>query len=179
MDKCQDGVFGTMAEAIGELDRPNIKSTRPYKSYDGPLTLGNPQTAETALAIQVERYFLTKLARPPPATTVVLKAGPDSGTAVSTQTLDVEMGVDLAKVNNARRYTVPDPEAPGGKRDVDFARLEKGYEYGRTVVHISESDRNVTQLETRKGLSIVGFISQENVSLFCFSETDNLLTSTV
>jgi ATP-dependent DNA helicase 2 subunit 2 len=70
---------------------------------------------------------------------------------------------NLAPVRNARTYRISDETAPGGKRDVDPGTLAKGYEYGRTAVHISESDLNVTRIETELGLSIVGFIPWVNV----------------
>ena len=69
----------------------------------------------------------------------------------------------LANVHNARTYQVVDEKAPGGKRDVNREDLAKGYEYGRTAVHISDSDLNVTKLETQAGLEIVGFIPWANV----------------
>jgi ATP-dependent DNA helicase 2 subunit 2 len=39
--------------------------------------------------------------------------------------------------------------------------LEKGYEYGRTAVHIAESDLNVVKLETDPGLQLIGFVGEE------------------
>lgn len=71
----------------------------------------------------------------------------------------------LTSVRNARTYQVLDEEAPGGKRDVSREDLAKGYEYGRTAVHISESDLNVTKLETHAGLDIIGFVPWATVSL--------------
>jgi ATP-dependent DNA helicase 2 subunit 2 len=47
--------------------------------------------------------------------------------------------------------------------DVDKAELEKGYEYGRTVVQIADSDSNVMKLETEVGLQIVGFVDAQKV----------------
>ncbi|EFX00480.1 ku family DNA-binding protein [Grosmannia clavigera kw1407] len=169
VEKCSRSVFGTMAEAIKEMDRPNVKPYRPYKTYDGPLTLGNPESYESALSIEVERFFLTKVARPPPATTVVVNTEADGAT--QSTPIDPMGGIeiggsDFSKVQNTRVYSVIDPRAPGGKLEVDFDELEKGYEYGRTAVHISETDRNITQLKTLKGLSIVGFISQDNYEPF-------------
>ena len=169
VEKCNNGVFGTLAEAIDEIQKPNVKVTRPYKTYDGPLTLGDPKTFDGALSVNIERYFLTKVAHPPSATMVVVRdQSAESGTQ-STRTLDemegVEMSnVEFAAVRNERIYTVDDPTRLGGKREVEFADLEKGYEYGRTAVHISEDDHNVTQLQTEKDFSIVGFIPRVNVS---------------
>ncbi|QUC19766.1 uncharacterized protein UV8b_04007 [Ustilaginoidea virens] len=156
-DACNDGIFATMAEAIHELDTPRVRSVKPYKTYDGALTLGDPDKYPTAMSINVERYFKTHLARPLAASTVVVKSEQASQ---STHTLEVDPmdGVEFAAVKQARTYKVNDPDAPGGKRDVEFEALAKGYEYGRTAVHISESEHNITKLETTKSFSILGFI---------------------
>lgn len=84
----------------------------------------------------------------------------------STQTLDEDPmeGVEFSAVKQARTYKVNDPTAPGGKRDVEFEALAKGYEYGRTAVHISESEYNITKLETERSFSIIGFILRDKVS---------------
>jgi ATP-dependent DNA helicase 2 subunit 2 len=152
-----------MAQAVEELTVPRIKPVRPFKSYEGALTLGDPEQYKSAMSIPVERYFKTKLAHPPSASTVVLKSERASSQAVDKME-DVEMsGGGFSGVTQARTYKVNDPDAPGGKRDVDSSELAKGYEYGRTVVHISESDWNVTKLETKKSFSILGFIPFDSV----------------
>ncbi|KAK4114134.1 SPOC domain-like protein [Canariomyces notabilis] len=159
VDQCKNGVFGTMAQAVEELAVPRIKPVRPFKAYDGPLTLGDPSKYESAISIHVERYFKTKRAVPPPASTVVI--GPDYGVPSQSQTIDgdVEMGgTEFSGVKYMRSYKVNDPDAPGGKRDVDFDDLAKGYQYGRTVVPFSESDMSITKLETKKSFTILGFV---------------------
>ncbi|KAH8673632.1 SPOC like C-terminal domain-containing protein [Xylariales sp. PMI_506] len=167
-DAC-GGQFGTIAEAIAELDTPRIKTARPYKSYDGPLTLGDPQLDDRAISISVERYFKTHKATIPSASNVVIRT--DHG-AQSTQVAEDEEGAvkgeggSFTAVKNARTYKVNDPEAPGGKRDVEFDSLAKGYEYGRTAVPISEAEFNITKLETTKSFAIVGFIQQEKYEPF-------------
>ncbi|KAI1458335.1 ATP-dependent DNA helicase II subunit 2 [Annulohypoxylon moriforme] len=166
VDKC-DGLYGTMAEAISELEMPRIKPVRPYKTYDGELTLGNPAEHKDAMSISVERYFKTHKATIPPASRVVLST--DTGPSQATGGDEME-GVEhtsaFAAVKNARTYKVNDPEAPGGKRDVEFESLAKGYEYGRTAVHISESEYNITKIETTKCFTILGFIHQEKYDPF-------------
>ncbi|KAH8176434.1 ku70/Ku80 beta-barrel domain-containing protein [Sarocladium implicatum] len=166
VDGCNGGVFATIAEAIDELDTPRIKSVKPYKSYDGPLTLGNPEKLPSAMSINVERYFKTHQARPMAASTVTVKS--ESAATQSTQTLegDEMEGVEFSAVKQARTYKVNDPEAPGGKRDVEAESLAKGYEYGRTAVHISESEHNITKIETTKSFSIVGFIPWDRYEPF-------------
>jgi non-homologous end joining protein Ku len=73
-------------------------------------------------------------------------------------------------------YQIDDPEAEGGKRQVERDELAKGYEYGRTVVHISESDENITKLETEAVMEIVGFVSSTEV---CESSSSSLQVLTV
>ncbi|KAF4470922.1 ATP-dependent DNA helicase 2 subunit 2 [Fusarium albosuccineum] len=159
VEDCQDGVFATIAEAIDELDTPRLKAVKPYKTYDGALTLGDPDKFPAAMSINVERYFKTHLARPLTASTVVVKSegGGASQSAEPVDGDDME-GVEFSAVRQARSYKVNDPDAPGGKRDVEFDDLAKGFEYGRTAVHISESEHNITKIETQKSFSIVGFI---------------------
>ena len=162
VDQCQSGTFGTAAEAIDELDIPIVKTPRPYKSYDGTLSLGDPDIFPSAIVINVERYFKTHAAMPPPASTVVMKsesASQESGPAEP----EAMEGVEFAGVKQTRTYKVGDPKAPGAKRDVDFESLAKGYEYGRTAVHISESEHNITKLETTKEFTILGFMEQKKV----------------
>lgn len=149
VDACADGIFASIKEAIDETEAPRVKTVKPYKSYDGTLTLGDPETFPAALSINVERYFKTHLARPPGASTVVDKTEADE---------DAMEDVQFSAVKQARTYKVNDASAPGGKRDVEFETLAKGYEYGRTAVHISESEHNITKIETFKSFSILGFI---------------------
>ena len=162
-----------MAQAVEELVVPRIKSVRPFKSYDGALTLGDPNKQESTISIHVERYFKTKKAMPPPASTVVIK--PDhAGLSQAGPAEDVEMGgTEFSGVKQMRNYTINDPYAPGGKQDVEFDSLAKGYNYGRTVVPFSESDFGVTKLETKKGFTILGFVPFSSVGrLYLFLVVD-------
>lgn len=165
VDACSEGTFASMAEAIDRLDVPTVKSVKPYKCYDGELTLGDPKKDPTSMVINVERYFKTHVARPQGASTVVVKN--ESGPTQSTETVqgDEMEGVEFSGVKQARTYKVNDPDAPGGKKDVEFESLAKGYEYGRTAVPISESEHNITKLESTKSFTIIGFIPWDKVGL--------------
>lgn len=169
-ERC-NGVFGTMAQAIKELDIPRLKTTKPVHSYRGTLTLGDPQNYDTALGIDVERYPRTMIAKPPSASAFVLRSDGGEPTQ-STGTVVAENEEDggapknqimLTNVRSAHSYTVLDADAPGGKRDVARDDLAKGYEYGRTVVPISESDENITKLESEAAMEIVGFVPKDKV----------------
>jgi len=163
-EKC-DGQFGTMEEAVSFLDVPRLKSTRPYKTYDGPLTLGDPEVHHDAMSISVERYFKVHKAAIPPASRVVIKDEPSGSEAEPMEGVEAT-NIEFAAVKNARTYKVNDPDAPGGKRDVEFESLAKGYQYGSTAVHISEAEFNITKIETTRGFSIVGFIQQDKYEPF-------------
>lgn len=167
-----EGIFGTMQQAIDELNLPRLKSTRPVPSFRGKLTLGNPETC--AICIDIERYPRVMIRRPLAASNFVQRTGQTNGDE-SSHTLinDLEMpetgpssnSNPLTNVSNERTYQVRDENAPGGKRDVTRDELARGYEYGRTAVHISESDYTITKLETIQGLEILGFVPWAKVSL--------------
>lgn len=174
-DDC-DGVFGTLAQAIDELAIPRLKSTRPVHSYKGELTLGSKeQYPETVVTIDVERYPRTAIRRPATASQFVQRTELSNGQASAQSSATVlpdadhsETGANpnnLANVRSNRIYRVDDETAAGGKREVDREDLAKGYEYGRTAVHINESDEGITKLETQAALEILGFIPWDKVKL--------------
>lgn len=152
---------------------PRVKPTKPYMTYEGKLALGDLEKyPETAMSIDVKRYFKIKQAKPVSASSFVVKT--PSGSTQSSNTLngDVEMTDapdvgGLSAVRSAMTYKINDSSAPGGKRDVAREELEKGYEYGRTAVHISASNENVTKIETFQSFSIIGFIPNDKVRLSC------------
>ncbi|KAJ4304499.1 ATP-dependent DNA helicase yku80 [Kalmusia sp. IMI 367209] len=170
VDNC-DGNFGTLAEAVEQLVIPRIKETRATPSYRGTLTLGDNENFESTITIDVERYPCTMVAKPPTASSFVVRTdlggvGPSaqsSGTVVGD---DYSMDGQLSAVRNQRVYQVDNPDEPGQKMNVEPDDLERGYEYGRTAVHISESDANVVKIETRQSLQLLGFIPSEKFERF-------------
>lgn len=170
-----DGVYGTLEQAVSEIDIPRVKPVRPVPTFKGFLQLGNPEEYDTAVRIPVERYFRTYPARPPPASSFVLRSdiapGPDGGepsAAAAPSGEPTKEGGNLTNVRPLRSYQISDESAPGGKVDVEREELAKGYEYGRTAVHISETDQNITTLETVAALELVGFVRSAQV--LCIDE---------
>jgi ATP-dependent DNA helicase 2 subunit 2 len=160
-DNCSQGVLGTIDAAIADLSIPRVKAYRPYSTFKGQFSLGDSKTyPESAFRIDVDRYFRIKAAKPVSASSFVVQT-PGNEQPIQES---AEPPGDMSLVRNARTYKVNDPSAPGGKKDVDREDLAKGYEYGRTAVHISESDENVTKLETFSSFEIVGFIPNDKVS---------------
>ena len=178
-DDC-NGIFGTLAQAVNELQTPRIKETRPVPSYKGTLTLGNPAQYDSALAITVERYPKTMVAAPPSASSFVVRNDLEATQSMDLTNSNEGAGTSndgLAAVHTARTYQVEDKDGPGGKKDVDRDELAKGYEYGRTAVHISESDRNITTYETHQGLDIIGFVDANQYSRFNDMSRTNVIVA--
>ncbi|KAL8946228.1 MAG: hypothetical protein Q9222_007348 [Ikaeria aurantiellina] len=183
-DSC-NGIFGTLQQAVEELGVPRLKSTRPVPSYKGQLTLGDPDAYDSAMCIDVERYPRTMIRRPLTASRYVQRLEHANGSVQSSGTVagdgdgDTNIpdadGNDLTNVTNSRAYQVLDESAPGGKRDVDRDDLAKGYEYGRTAVHINETDEGITKLEAKAALEIVGFIPWANYDRFMSMSVSNIL----
>ncbi|KAL8971589.1 MAG: hypothetical protein Q9197_003192 [Variospora fuerteventurae] len=182
VDQC-DGVFGTLQQAVEELGIPRLKTTRPVPSYKGPLSLGDANEYDSAVCIDVERYPRTAIRKPLAASQYVQRLDPIDSNTQSTATVlpdgDIDMpdaaANDLTNVKNSRTYQVLDEEAPGGKRDVSRDDLAKGYEYGRTAVHINETDENVTKLETQAALEIIGFVPWANYERYMSMTVSNTI----
>jgi ATP-dependent DNA helicase 2 subunit 2 len=105
------------------------------------------------------------IAKPPTASTFVEKMDmAPSGQSSATMALDDPSNGTLSAVRNQRSYQVDDPDEPGVKKSVEVDELERGYEYGRTAVHISEAESNIVNLETTQGLELIGFVQEEKAS---------------
>lgn len=159
------GELGTMQEAIDGLALPQIKPVRPTPTYRGRLCLGDPEKYDTAVSIDVERYFKTSVRRAPTATAFVIREGnPDD---------EEEEG--LGSVHTKYSYKIKDENSADGTKDVEREELAKGYEYGRTAVAISETDLNITQMETSSNYDILGFIPAENVERYMLLDSANII----
>ena len=79
------GNFGTLAEAIEQLEIPRLKETRAVPSYRGTLTLGDTEAYDATLTIDVERYPCTMVAKPPTASSFVVRTDLGGAPGPSTQ----------------------------------------------------------------------------------------------
>ncbi|KAE8375654.1 SPOC like C-terminal domain-containing protein [Aspergillus bertholletiae] len=177
-----DGVYGTFEQAVAELDIPRVKAVRSMASFKGYLQLGNPEEYDSALRIPVERYYRTYAAKPPTASSFVQRSEPeagqeeaDSSEAAAAKTGSQSGDSGLTTVRTMRTYQVEDKSAPGGKIDVERDELAKGYEYGRTAVHISETDENITILDTFAGLELIGFIQADQYERYMHISNTNII----
>ncbi|RMD40818.1 hypothetical protein DV735_g4309, partial [Chaetothyriales sp. CBS 134920] len=164
------GIIGSMTEAVNGLVRPEIKAVRPTPTYKGQLRLGDPEKYDTAITIDVERYFKVSVRRPPTASAFAVRTpGPSDSAEGGDRGLDT--------VHNEYKYFVVDKSRAGNKLELNREDLAKGYEYGRTAVHISETDENITRLETTASYEIMGFILAENVERYMLLDNSNMLVA--
>ena len=187
-DSC-NGALGTMAQAVEELGIPRLKTTKPVPSYKGQFTLGDRDNYDTAMCIDVERYPRTAVRRPATASQFVQRIETTNGHPSAQSSATVLPDADgedvastaqpntLAAVRNNRTYQVDDENNPGTKREVTREELARGFEYGRTAVHISESDEGVTKLETEVALEIIGFIPSEMYDRYMSMSSTNIIVA--
>ncbi|KAJ5185269.1 DNA helicase ATP-dependent Ku type [Penicillium cf. griseofulvum] len=168
-----DGVYGTLEQAVSELDIPRIKVTKSMPSFKGNLMLGNPEEYDTAITIPVERYFRTYVAKPISASSFVPRSGTEPGSQAPGKG-NIE-GDALASVRTSRTYQITDESAPGGKVDVERDDLAKGYEYGRTAVPIEETDENVANLQTFAGMGLIGFVLKDQYDRYLHMSNTNII----
>ncbi|KPI34965.1 ATP-dependent DNA helicase II subunit 2 [Cyphellophora attinorum] len=158
------GRYATMQEAIEGLAIPEVKQTRPTPTYKGYLRLGDNENYDTAVTIDVERYFRVSVRKAPTASSFAIKAQADGDDG-------------LADVAHKYNYFVKDATRGDGQKNVEREDLAKGYEYGRTAVHISESDENITKLETFQSYDIMAFIPAEKLERYMIMDNTNMLVA--
>lgn len=175
-----DGAYGTLEQAISEMEIPRTKQVRSMATFKGNLQLGDPENYKTAICIPVERYYRTYIAKPPTASSFALRSdvaasedNPESAQSSATfggpEGTQSQAGDEstLTSIRPMRTYQIKDEDAPGGKVEIEKDDLAKGYEYGRTAVHISETDEIITTLKTLAAIELVGFIQSPIVSVDC------------
>ncbi|CAG7921487.1 unnamed protein product [Penicillium olsonii] len=170
-----EGMFGTLDQAVSELDIPRPKVTKSVVSFRGTLRLGDPEEYETALRIPVERFFRTAVAKPSSASSFVQRSGAEPGQDSTLGGQGSNANESLTSVRTSRTYQISDESAPGGKVDVERDDLAKGYEYGRTVVAIDQSDESVTSLRTFAGLDLIGFIHEDKYERHMHMSNTNVI----
>ncbi|KAJ6138343.1 hypothetical protein N7471_004829 [Penicillium samsonianum] len=171
-EECE-GVYGTLEQAVSELDIPRIKVTKSMPSFKGNLMLGNPEEYDTAITIPVERYFRTYVAKPISASSFVPQSGTEPGSQAPVK--GNGEGDALSSVRTSRTYQITDESAPGGKIDVERDDLAKGYEYGRTAVPIEQTDENVANLQTFAGMGLIGFVQKDQYDRYMHMSNTNII----
>ncbi|CAI7665480.1 unnamed protein product [Penicillium bialowiezense] len=170
-----NGIFGTLEQAVSELEIPRVKATKSMPTFKGRLTLGNSDEYESAMHIPVERFFRTYVAKPTSASSFVIRSGPGTGQDPTQGSQAPNAGDPLTAVRTSRTYQISDESAPGGKVDVERDDLAKGYEYGRTAVAIDQADESVTNLQTFAGLDLIGFVLENKYDRYLHMSNTNVI----
>ena len=175
------GDIGTLKQAVDELQIPEVKVPKPFNDFKGKLRLGDPAAYDSAMEIDVERYTKTRPNAPPQARRVFVKpdASIDSAPTQEEANDPQQEEGDGQLVHQTSVYSVKDDRARDGKRDINRDDLAKGFEYGRSVVHVEPSDESSLKFDTEAGLEIIGFVPRENVraascAVFVLSEAYSL-----
>ncbi|RPA80123.1 SPOC domain-like protein [Ascobolus immersus RN42] len=161
------GVYATCAEVIETLQIPRMKQVRPVKTFNGVLTLGDPEDLENSLIIDVEQFPKIMQAKPVSASSFAVATG--DGVVK-----DEEGDAGMEQVRADRVYTVE--EENGKKKEVEVEELDRGYMYGRAIVPINASDREITDFNASPGLEIVGFIPKAKYERYlCMSNCTQIV----
>jgi ATP-dependent DNA helicase 2 subunit 2 len=122
------------------------------------------------LYIDVKRYFKVHQAKPVSASSFANSRFPvgDSAQLSGTLSADTDMPdaslTGMSAVKTTRNYQVNHHSGVGGKLDVPFEDLAKGYEYGSSVVPMEEGNKITTAFSSSRSFSIIGFIPSDKVN---------------
>ena len=158
--ECQ-GTLATYAEVFDSLAIPAPRTVRPMASYKGDLILGDGEKYNDALQVYVERYPCTKLDNPRTASQCSIPASiaNSSGKASNIQQLSREIATKPNEVFMEKLYKVPGKD----ELELNASELEKGYQFGRTIVPMGELDEEIFRIQSDTSLQIIGFIEQAGV----------------
>lgn len=164
---CNDceGIFATFAEVAQSLVIPRVKPVRPVTTFRGILSIGDATRFSNTIQINVERYPKTKQGKVQPASKISAAAETRSVIVQASQSQsNVSASHDEAmrsthQVVPSRIYKLSD-----GVELADRSLLEKGYNYGRTIVPVSKADEDFLQFESKASLQVLGFLDAGSVS---------------
>lgn len=139
----------TPSKARADLCKEHVGSKGQVAAYRGPLNILNQSAG-----FHVQAFTKTR-----PESAPTLKK---VSKIVTEQDKDAVTNVNKAQVSRQISYTLPDdPDT-----DVSPDHIAEGYRYGREVVPISGHDAEMAIYETKKELSVLGYLRQEKVPLW-------------
>lgn len=162
-DLCEgcDGLYATMARAIAQLQVPRPRQVRSVPTFRGDLVIGDPQGfGYDVMHIAVQRYALTKLARPIPATRFSAVSNMTNPRSTDTQ---VEPPGTVLMVRTYKTVESSDDEG-AAPSEVEPSELEKGFSYGRTIVPVNRDEEELLHLNNPALLQVIGFVDSKSVS---------------
>ncbi|KAK9235337.1 SPOC like C-terminal domain-containing protein [Lipomyces kononenkoae] len=155
-----NAIIAPFAEVLSDLEIPHVRKVRSTNSYNGTLTIGDPNQFDDSLVIPVERFAYVKAAAKINSVAYIKpKANePTSSNRRATTTVGrkIKYDIDLSKGSSES----------GTKKEVQQVNkedLKKGYRYGASVVPLSAEEEESLRFRTTAALDIIGFVPFDTV----------------
>ncbi|KAG2230806.1 hypothetical protein INT48_008747 [Thamnidium elegans] len=144
-----DGDIADLEEAYAQTQIIYAKEVAARPSYRGFLYIGSPYANTNFLPISINTYLRTKVISLPSAKKVSsLSEGPTKKVEQDTKfILDIE--------NEGEQHM--------SEVEVEKHDIQKGYKFGKTILLISNEELGMSKLETKKEMSIIGFVPSKQV----------------
>ena len=156
-DEIMDQIV-TLDEAYEQTQTIFTKEVRPTPNYRGYLYLGRPEPEKEFLPISINMYLRSKKVSLPSGSKVSAvsqrsNGGPQKVDRITTYSVDV---------SNEETPEVTDMQ-------VEKESLKKGFRFGKSILIISEEEIAAEMLQTKKGMSIIGFVDAKTVKIIHIS----------
>ncbi|KAL2315645.1 hypothetical protein POMI540_1105 [Schizosaccharomyces pombe] len=169
------GQYCTFQQIYNNIGKPWVRKVRPVAIFRGTFSIGNRDSKDTSISIQVERYPRTRLTKPPTSSAFYENDMSKNYECLNIENSNVEnKSMESDAVSTVRSYMVRDPKT-NDSFEVKREDLESGYSYGRTIVPISRSDEDVLALDTIPGYEILGFIPKSSLPIYYTISDTNII----
>ncbi|KAI9341852.1 SPOC like C-terminal domain-containing protein [Pilaira anomala] len=144
-----EGDIADLEEAYAQTQTIYAKEVTARPAYRGFLYIGSPISKEPFLPISIHTYLRTKTVALPSSTKVSkLSDGPTK------------------KVERSSNYVLDVKNEEGettSEVQVEKENIQKGYQFGKTILLVSEEELGVAKLQTKKEMTVIGFIPSKEV----------------
>ncbi|KAK9322775.1 SPOC like C-terminal domain-containing protein [Lipomyces orientalis] len=155
-----NAVLAPFAEVLRDLEIPHVRKVRSTNSYNGTLTIGDPNQFNDALVIPVERFAYVKKATPISSVAYTKPKGtvPTSPTRPTATRLGRKVKYEITVSKESE-----DGKKEKNVQEVEKGDLKKGYRYGASVVPLSAEEEDNLRFLTIASLDIIGFVPFETI----------------
>ncbi|KAJ8098848.1 SPOC like C-terminal domain-containing protein [Lipomyces tetrasporus] len=152
-----NAVFAPFADVLRDLEIPHVRKVRSTNSYNGTLTIGDPNQFNDSLVIPVERFAYVKKASPISSVAYTKSKG-TSPTRPTTTRLGRKVKYEITASKEPE-----DSKKGKNVREVEKGDLKKGYRYGASVVPLSAEEEDNLRFLTITSLDIIGFVPFDTI----------------
>ncbi|KAK9492674.1 SPOC like C-terminal domain-containing protein [Lipomyces doorenjongii] len=155
-----NAIIAPFADVLRDLEIPHVRKVRSTNSYNGTLTIGDPNKFNDSLTIPVERFAYVKTATKINSVSYIKPKGnvSTSPTRQATNTLGRRIKYEIT-------VTKESDDGNTGKdvQEVEKGDLKKGYRYGASVVPLSTEEEESLRFVTNISLDIIGFVPYDTI----------------